>query len=199
MTVLNLSYAVSSGLFNSYGIAVSAAAGIGLKVNTMVAMVCWAVGQSVMTMAGQNLGARDTRRAGRCARWGIAVALLAVSCAVLPIQLFTETVVSAFNGDPAVIREGTRYLRIACSLNFLVYAVMYVLDSFATGAGDSSSAMANAMIHSVVMRLCLSVLLSACLGMGCVGLYWGESLSPTLSCLIGIVYFASGFWKRRKR
>ena len=56
MTVLNLSYAISSGLFNSYGIAVSAAAGIGLKVNTMVAMVCWAVGQSVMTMAGQNLG-----------------------------------------------------------------------------------------------------------------------------------------------
>ena len=199
MTVLNLSYAISSGLFNSYGIAVSAAAGIGLKVNTMVAMVCWAVGQSVMTMAGQNLGAKDTRRAARCARWGIAVALLAVSCAVLPIQLFTVNVVSAFNSDPAVIREGVRYLRIACSLNFMLYAVMHILDSFATGAGDSSFAMVNAMLHSVVMRLCLSVLLSVSFGMGCVGLYWGESLSPTLSCLLGIGYFASGFWKRRKR
>jgi putative MATE family efflux protein len=199
MTVLNLSYAISSGLFNSYGIAVSAAAGIGLKVNTMVAMVCWAVGQSVMTMAGQNLGAKDTRRAARCARWGIAVALIAVSCAVLPVQLFTRAVVSGFNSDPAVIHEGVRYLRIACSLNFLVYAVMYVLDSFATGAGDSSFAMVNAMLHSVVMRLSLSVLLSVNLAMGCVGLYWGESLSPTLSCLVGLGYFASGFWKRHRR
>ncbi|HNY18017.1 MAG TPA: MATE family efflux transporter [Treponemataceae bacterium] len=199
MTVLNLSYAISSGLFNSYGIAVSAAAGIGLKVNTVVAMVCWAVGQAVMTMAGQNLGAKDVRRAASSARWGIVVALAAVSVAVLPIQIFTVNVVSAFNGDASVVREGVRYLRIACSLNFMLYAVMYVLDSFATGAGDSSFAMMNAMLHSVVMRLCLSVLLSIGLGMGCVGLYWGESLSPILSCLVGIGYFASGFWKRRKR
>ena len=199
MTVLNLSYAISSGLFNSYGIAVSAAAGIGLKVNTMVAMVCWAVGQSVMTMAGQNLGAKDVRRAASSARWGIIVVLAAVSVTVLPIQLFTVNIVSTFNVDAAVVREGVRYLRIACSLNFMLYGVMYVLDSFATGAGDSSFAMVNAMLHSVVMRLCLSVFLSVSLGMGCVGLYWGESLSPTLSCLVGIGYFASGFWKRRER
>ena len=63
MAVLNFSYMAATGMLNNvYGVAVAAASGIGLKVNTFAAMPVWAVGQAVSAMAGQTMGA------GRLAR-----------------------------------------------------------------------------------------------------------------------------------
>ena len=198
MAVLNLSYLLVTGMLNGYGVAVAAAAGVGLKVNSFAAMPCWAVGQAVTTMAGQNLGAGDTGRAAQTARSGLRLALLVTAASILAVQLFTAQIIGFFNTDPEVVREGVFYLRVCCSFNSLVYAVMYTFDSFATGAGDSLFAMLNAMLHSVVMRLALSWLLSVPLGLGFAGLCWGECLSPLLPFVFGIVYFRSGRWKRKR-
>jgi Na+-driven multidrug efflux pump len=103
--------------------------------------------------------------------------------------------VGSFDTNREVIREGVRYLRICCSVNFIAYASMYIFDSLATGVGDSLFAMINALLHSVVMRLSLSYLLGHVLGLGFIGIYWGEMLSPLLSFLVGISYFLSGVWK----
>ena len=198
MTVLNLSYLLVTGMLNGYGVAVAAAAGVGLKVNSFAAMPCWAVGQAVTTMAGQNLGAGDTGRAEETAKSGLRLALLVTAASILAVQLFTARIIGLFNTDPEVVREGVFYLRVCCSFNSLVYAVMYTFDSFATGAGDSLFAMLNAMLHSVVMRLSLSWLLSVPLGLGFAGLCWGECLSPLLPFVFGILYFRSGRWRRKR-
>ena len=198
MTVLNLSYLLVTGMLNGYGVAVAAAAGVGLKVNSFAAMPCWAVGQAVTTMAGQNLGAGDTGRAEETAKSGLRLALLVTAASILAVQLFTAQIIGLFNTDPEVVREGVFYLRVCCSFNSLVYAVMYTFDSFATGAGDSLFAMLNAMLHSVVMRLSLSWLLSVPLGLGFAGLCWGECLSPLLPFVFGILYFRSGRWRRKR-
>lgn len=97
------------------------------------------------------------------------------------------------------MREGVFYLRVCCSFNSLVYAVMYTFDSFATGAGDSLFAMLNAMLHSVVMRLSLSWLLSVPLGLGFAGLCWGDA-SPQLAPLRvrGSSISGSGRWRRKR-
>lgn len=198
MTVLNLSYLLITGMLNGYGVAVAAAAGVGLKINSFAAMPCWAVGQAVTTMAGQNLGAGNSARAERTAKSGLLLALLATSVSILVVQLFTAEIIGLFNTDPEVVREGVFYLRICCSLNSLVYAVMYTFDSFAIGAGNSLFAMLNALLHSVVMRLTLSWLLSVPLGLGFAGLCWGECLSPLLSGLLGTAYFRSRRWEKRR-
>lgn len=194
--VLNLSYLLSTGMFNAHGLAVAAASGIGLKVNTVVAMPCWAIGQAVVTMTAQCLGAGMVERARKAALIALWLNLAIVSVSVIAVRLFAPGIVSLFAADPAVIEAGTRYLLICCSVNFVFYATMFLFDSFATGTGNTLFAMVNSLLQSVGFRLALSVLLDRVLGWGADGLYWGESLSPIIPCLVGIGWFVSGRWNK---
>lgn len=198
MAVLNFSYLVATGMLNVYGVAVAAASGIGLKVNTFAAMPIWAVGQAVSAMAGQNMGAGNIPRTAGVARAGVAVGAAASVVMIAFFQLFAAQVVMLFNGDPAVVREGILYLRICCSLNCVAYAVMYAFNSFAIGLGDASFAFWNSMLDCVLVRIFGSWLLGTALGYGFVGIYFAEMFAPVLPAVAGVVYFKRGKWKKRR-
>ena len=117
---------------------------------------------------------------------------------VILVQVFVGPIVSLFVEDQAIIGGGILYLRICCSVNCLAYAAMYALDSFATGVGDSVFAMANALLHSVVVRLLLSWILGYALGYGYRGIYWAEMLCPLPSLAAGIAYYRLGRWRERR-
>lgn len=196
LSVVNLSYLVVTGMFNSCGTAAAAAAGVGLKLNTFAAMPCWAVGQAVTTMAGQWIGAGEPRQAAKIARQGLGYALLASAATVLPIFLAAPRLIALFDPSADVVFHGTAYLRLCCSFNFIAYTVMYVLDSFATGVGYAGFAMVNSLLHSVVIRLGLSWLLGVFSDLGFVGLCWAEMLSPFPCALAGLLFFCAGRWKK---
>jgi putative MATE family efflux protein len=197
-TALNLSYLVVASMLNSFGVDVAAAAGLGLKINGFAVMPCWAVGQAVTSMVGQNVGARKAGRAASAAKAGICIGVAATAVSVILIQAFVGPLLSLFCEDRAVVSGGVEYLRICCSVNCLVYAAMYVLDCFAFGAGDALFSMSNALLHSVVVRLALSGILCYALGLGYRGLYWAEMASPLPSFALALAYFAAGRWKRRR-
>lgn len=198
MVLVNVSYLLVTGMLNRYGVAVAAAAGIGLKINTLAAMPCWAVGQAVTILVGQNMGAGQIERVAQTARTGLGVNLLVTACMIAGVQLFAEDIINLFNTNPNVVRNGVLYLRICGSANFVLYAIMFTLDSFATGVGDATFAMLNALVHALVMRLLLSVLLGDVLGYGFTGICIGESISPLVSAVLGVVYYRRGNWKMRK-
>lgn len=87
------------------------------------------------------------------------------------------------------------YLRIYCLINSLIYAVMYIYDSFVTGIGFTSLAMFNALLDSVVIRLSLSYTLGTILEYGFIGVYFAQSLSPILPAIIEVIYFYKRKWK----
>ncbi len=193
---LNLSYLVITALFNGYGTAAAAAAGIGLKVNTFVAMPSWAVGQAVSIMAGHSMGANNPKRAAQIARKGIIVSLIFNGIMLSMIQLFVRPFLGIFTTDVEVIALGVMYLRICCSVNFIPYVVMNLLDNFATGVGAPFVAMFNTLLHSVVMRLGLSLLLTISFGYGFMGLCVAESVSPVIPCVVGLAFFLRGRWRK---
>lgn len=195
---LNMSYLLVTAMLNAYGVTIAAAASVGLQINAFSVMPCWALGQAVTTMAGQNIGSGDPGRAARTAKAGMACAVAVTALAVLLVQALTSPIVALFSSDPSIIEGGVEYLRICCSVNCLAYAAMFVLDSFATGVGDSLFAMANALLHSVVARLALSFLLAFALGWGYLGIYWAEMLCPLPSLVAGLAYYRLGRWKKRR-
>ena len=198
MVVVNLSYLAVTGMLNAYGVAVAAAASIGLKVNTFVGMPCWAVGQAVTTMVGQNAGAAKTSRVEQTVKTGMRLNLAVTLAAAGIAQIMAEPVVALFDpANPEVLREGVRYLRICCSFNCLLYATMYTYDSFAIGMGAASVAMYNSLLDSLAGRIGLSWLLSVVLGYGSFGIFLGQALSSLLPALAGAFYFHKKTWKRR--
>ena len=66
---------------------------------------------------------------------------------------------------------------------------MYIYDSFATGVGAAWLAMVNSLLQSLVFRLPSASLLERGLGLGRLGLYWAECLSPIVPAVIGGVFF----------
>ena len=61
-----------------------------------------------------------------------------------------------FDNSLEVIKEGTKYLRLCCSVNSIIYALMYTFDSFLIGIGKARLAMINAMLDAFVIRIPLA-------------------------------------------
>lgn len=198
MVVVNISYLLITGMLNQFGVSVAAASGVGLKVNTFAGMPCWAVGQAVTAMAGQNMGAHNTERVKETTKTGLRLNLVITFAVMLLIQIFARPIMMLF--DPVnteVIEDGILYLRMCCGLNSLVYAAMYTFDSFAIGIGSANIAMINALLDAVVVRLPVSWLLAFPLAFGFSGVYLGQALSPILPALVGLLYFKSRRWESR--
>ena len=190
MAVVNLSYLILTGLLNPFGVSVAAAAGIGLKVSTFAGMPCWALGYGVTAMVGQNLGAGDPDRVHQAVRSGLLLSLGATALLTALVQLAAAPIIALFEPEnAAVTAEGVRYLHICCSVNGLIYAAMYVFDSFAIGSGASWVAMCNAMLDAALLRLPLCWLLAFPLALGPAGIYLGQAFSPILPALAGLCYF----------
>ena len=188
--MVNLSYLILTGLLNPFGVSVAAAAGIGLKVSTFAGMPCWALGYGVTAMVGQNLGAGDPDRVRQTVRSGLLLSLGATALLTALVQLAAAPIIALFEPEnAAVTAEGVRYLRICCSVNGLIYAAMYVFDSFAIGSGASWVAMCNAMLDAALLRLPLCWLLAFPLALGPAGIYLGQAFSPILPALAGLCYF----------
>ena len=105
MAILNLSYLAATGMLNVFGVAVAAASGIGLKLNTFAAMPIWAVGQAVTTISGQLMGAGDTTRAQAAGKTGVRLSIAATVITTAFFQLFAGQLVMLFNTNADVIRE----------------------------------------------------------------------------------------------
>ena len=199
MTVVNVSYVVLAAMLNGYGVTIAAAAGIGLKINTFAGMPCWAVGQSMTTMVGQNMGAGLTGRAEKTGKTGLRLNLLVTFIAVVIVQVFAKQLVTLFApSSPEVINAGIQYLRICCFWNSLIYAIMYSFDSFAIGVGSANIAMVDALLDAAFIRLPLCWFLSTSIMHGYESIYWGQALSPIIPALIGAAYFYSKCWKKKK-
>ena len=170
MVVVNTAYLLVTGMLNRFGTSVSAAAGVGLQINTFAGMPCWAVGQAAATLV-----------------------------VVLCVQVFAEQLILLFGGDSReVVACGVYYLRVCCGVNSFIYAAMYTLDSFAMGVGAANIAMLNALLDAVVLRLPASWVLAFTLGMGYSGICFGQALSPLLPAVAGFIYYKSGKWEYRR-
>lgn len=199
MVVVNISYLLITGMLNNFGISVAAASGVGLKVNTFAGMPCWAIGQAVTAMTGQNMGASDIERVKKTTKAGLYLNLIITFIAVVMVQLSAEQIIMLFEPEsPEVIRDGVLYLRICCGINSLIYAAMYTFDSFAIGIGSANIAMANALLDAVFVRLSVSWLLAFVVQMGFTGIYIGQAVSPMLPAIIGLIYFKSKAWETKK-
>lgn len=199
MAVVNVSYLLITGMLNNFGVSVAAASGVGLKVNTFAGMPCWAVGQAVTAMTGQNMGADDMERVRKTTKTGLYLNVCITLMAVIFVQLSAEQIIMLFEPESSeVIKDGVLYLRICCGINSLIYAVMYTFDSFAIGIGSAGTAMVNALLDAAVVRLPVCWLLAFAADIGFSGIYIGQAVSPILPAAVGLLYFKSNVWAKKK-
>lgn len=183
---------------NSYGLAVSAFAGIANKVASISNLVSAAMNTAGSTMVGQNIAAKEFERVKLILKNIAVITLVIASIISLAIWMFPEAVFGIFTDDAAVMEVALKYVPIAM-LNFYGGALRATMNALINGSGNHRINFVTAILDGIILRIGLSLLFGLKLGMKHYGFWLGDALSGFTPFVIGVVFYFTGIWKREKR
>jgi len=185
---------------NSYGVAVSAFAGIANKISSIANLISNAMNTAGSTMVGQNIAAGEFARVkkilGRLAIITITVAIIlsAVFC------LFPEEIFGIFTdkSDTDVLAIAGGYVPIAILL-FFGAAMRAIMNALINGSGNYKVNFATAILDGIVLRIGLAILFGLVFDMKHYGFWLGDALAGFTPFFIGLVFYFTGAWKKGKK
>ena len=194
---INISQLFVTSNINSYGLAASAVAGVGNRIQSISGIITGGFSSAGGTVIGQNLAAGKQDRAKK-----VVYVILAVSSTLLVFNvsmalLIPRQVFSLFNTDPEVLDMAAGFMRIQCWA-FFGSALMSSYGAMVHGSGFSALGLAIGFFDGVIARVGLSILMGEVLGMGLDGYFYGNALARMGSAVIQIIYFYSGKWRTRR-
>ena len=180
---------------NSYGVAVSAFAGIANKVASISTLVSNSMNTAGSTMVSQNIAAGKFSRVK-----GIMLSIAGIGLGIAAVisvlfVMFPQRIFGIFTTDTAVLEIGTGYVPIAVML-FFGSAMRAIMNALINGSGNYKINFATAILDGIVLRIGLSVLFGLGLGMRHYGFWLGDALAGFTPFFIGLVFYKTGRWKR---
>lgn len=194
--LVTISHLTLNGIVNTYGLAVSAAYGIGVKLDSFAILPCTAISDAVAAFTSQNLGANQEERALSSVRTARRMALAINIPLTALILVFAPHLARLFNNDPAVIALTAHYLRIA-GFMYILHALVHPTVGFVKGSGNAMFSLTNVIQSHYLVRIPLALLLCKTLGMGFTGIAIAWLSSPLYSNFTYAYFLYSGRWKRR--
>lgn len=189
-----------NSFINSYGIAVSAFAGIASKIASIVNLFSNAMNTAGSTMVGQNIVAGKFDRVRKILKNLLLITMAIALVFSVCIILFPEEIFSWFteDGDADVLALARGYVPIAL-LMFLASSLRATMNALINGSGNSSINFVTAILDGIVLRIGLSLLFGLALDMQYTGFWLGDALAGFTPFWIGIVFYATGLWKKNAK
>lgn len=180
---------------NSYGVAVSAFAGIANKVASIANLISTAMNTAGSTMVGQNLAAKEYERVKKILKQ-LAILTLSVSTLMsVAVCLFPNEIFGIFTSESDVLVIAGGYVPIAV-LVFYGSALRAVMNALINGSGNYKINFATAILDAIVLRIGLALLFGLALGMEHYGFWLGDALAGFTPFWIGLIFYFSGGWKK---
>ena len=180
---------------NSYGVSVSAFAGIAAKVSSVANLVSNAMNTAGSTMVGQNIAAKEFGRVKKI-MGHIAAITLSIAFVFSIIMLLAPNLIFGFfttDSDVLAIADGYRYIAV---LLFLASAMRSVMSSLINGSGNYRINFVTAILDGIILRIGLSVLFGLVFDMKHYGFWLGDALAGFTPFWIGLVFYFTGSWKK---
>jgi len=185
------------GLVTGFGVAATAAFGIGLRILGVMYVYLGGLGSAGEALVGQSLGRGRPDLAVSVSRRVTVLAFL-VQLAVLPLVfLFAPLVTRLFNGDPGVVRFGTEYLRVLAPVLVLL-GLSTGWASAQRGAGATGPPMYAALVSNWLVKLPVAWLLSRATGLGVTGVWVGIGVSIAVETVMVGLWYRLGNWQRKE-
>ncbi len=186
-----ISFICITAILNTFGVAVSAAAGIVSKITNMIMLVPSSFMQAIAVFTAQNHGAKKLNRAKLALKYSIGISLF-VSVFAFYISSFHGTIlIGLFTNDPSIIEPGLLYLRIYAIDTILVSFLFCTLGYF-NGYGKTKFAMLQSLLSSFLIRIPFTYFLSRLpntnlfiTGIGIIV----ATVASIIACIIYYVYF----------
>lgn len=182
---------------NSYGVVVSALAGIGNKIANITNLTNQALSQAGANMVGQNIGAEKYDRVPKIMKAALAVNTAISVLLIVFMILKPRLVFRMFTGDAEVLALSAVYIPVAI-VNFVSSALRAGMNTLITGSGNHRISFVVAILDGVVNRIGFAVLLGLVLNLGYLGFWYGDVIANFTPFFVGIFFYLSGRWKTRK-
>lgn len=194
---VNISKLFVNSFVNSFGVTVSAVAGIGNKLNMIGNLISNATNTSGSTMVGQNIGAEKYDRVPRIIASVFLITGTASVCLVLILLGNPAGVFSLFTSESDVVKVGMEFVPIAV-INFISCAFRSGANSLINGCANYKINFTVAILDGMVLRIGLGVILGIVLNFGYLGFWYGDAIASFTPFAVAVIYYISGKWKTRK-
>ncbi len=181
--------------------------GVGQRVIQMINLGIWGFASASMTMVGQNIGAKNQKRAENIVKKTLMVSGIIMVVISIFIFVIREPFVAFFldKGSveqySAVVKEASTFIAIfVASIPF--FGFFRIFDSTYRGTGHTKPAMVFSLTRIWVLRLGLSYFLAfpafgLGLDMNITGVWIGMAMSNIIITGLSYLYFRTGKWKER--
>jgi len=193
-----LGMTVLTFLIASFGTLTIAAYGVGSNILQVVMIPAMGLSMAIATLVGQNIGAKNIKRAEEIGQFGAKISFIFLTVVGLIVFIFAKYFIQFFvPGDAAVISSGTQFLRIV-ALSWGFMAIQLSLTGVFRASGNMMASLIIALISQWVVQFPLAYILSKHTSLGVAGLWWSFTVSNIIAFAITISWYAKGDWKKTK-
>lgn len=192
MSVISAGSAAITGVVTGFGPAVLAGYGAAQRIDSLIMLPAQALGISVSSMAGQNIGTGSWDRVGRISRVAVVYNLAIMTAVALIVVALARPAVSLFVREPEALEFGTEYLRIV-ALCYPFLGINFVLNGVVRAAGAMYQVLVLNIVSFWVLRFPLTSLFAGLFGES--GIALGMGASFIVSSAIAFLYYRFGRWR----
>lgn len=193
-SVISVGNIFLQGVINSYGTAVIAGYGAGVKLNNFTINTMTTLGNGISAFSAQNIGAKKFDRVRSGFYTGLKIG--GVVCFVFSIiyLIFAEPLIGAFIDSPTdeAIKTGCQFLRILSPFYFCI-CIKLVSDGVLRGGGAMKFFLI-ATFTDLVIRVVLSYILSSVFES--VGIWLSWPIGWIIGTVLSLYFNIKGKWKR---
>jgi putative MATE family efflux protein len=198
MLIVSSSFLFILSLANGFGQNVTAAFGIGSRVDQFAFLATFAVTAAISAMTAQNIGAGKLERIPEITRWGL---IFSVAISLIfsgSVLLFPDAITGIFTKEPAVMDITRGYFHIA-GYSYIALAVLFAYQGVLRGAGDTFGSFVMIAVSMIFLRVPLCYALSHYTPLKERGLWAGILIGAIVGAVAFYVYYKKGGWMKRSK
>ncbi len=184
-----------SFLVASFGTRTIAAYGVGTTIFQVVIIPAMGLAMAISVLVGQNIGAQNPQRSAQIARTGALLGFCALSFLGIVAFIFAPHIIRFFiPGDPGVIADGSRFVRIQCLIWGFV-GLQFCLVGVLRAAGNMMATMIIALVAQWVLMFPVAFVLSKHTSLGAEGIWWAFPIANVTITVITLIWYWKGDWR----
>jgi putative MATE family efflux protein len=195
MLIVSSSFLFILSLANRFGADVTAAFGIGSRVDQFAFFALFSVTMAISAMTAQNIGAGKLERIPEITRWGVTISLVFAFLFCGVVVLFPNLVTSMFTKDPKIMLLTKHYFYIV-GFSYIALAVLFSFQGVLRGAGDTLTSFWIVSSTMVILRVPIAYFLSHTYLQES-GLWAGITTSSCIGAVAFYFYYKGGKWKTK--
>ena len=191
--IVAFGWLIITRLISSFGDAASATVAIVNRVESLFIMPIGALGNAVMTMSAQNIGANKFDRVKEIFKNGIVIGIIISSVMSIFSIVNPHLLINMFTKDIEVFEYSKSYIYTIMPI-FIFYSIMFVCNGIINGAGKTIVIMVFSTSTTLILRTILAYALSEKFAL--VGIWASMGICYIINTLFSLYYYKSSKWQK---